>query len=76
MLLYGTGSTLAIIGFVLWPDLPTTQSLNYAFKTHPTVSIQCGCHFSMQLAVDVRIPEIFGGVEGEGIFIGTYNGLK
>ena len=24
----------------------------------------------MQLAVDVRIPEIFGGVEGEAIFIG------
>ena len=28
-------------------------------------------HFSMQLAVDVRIPELFGGVEGEAIFIGT-----
>ena len=38
MLLYGTGSTFAIIGFVLWPDLPTTQSLNHAFKTRPTVS--------------------------------------
>ena len=24
----------------------------------------------MQLAVDVRIPELFGGVEGEAIFIG------
>ena len=24
----------------------------------------------MQLAVDVRIPEVFGGVEGEAIFIG------
>ena len=24
----------------------------------------------MQLVVDVRIPELFGGVEGEAIFIG------
>ena len=24
----------------------------------------------MQLAVDVRIPELFGGVEGEAVFIG------
>ena len=30
-------------------------------------------YFSMQLAVDVRIPELFGGVEGEAIFIGSYN---
>ena len=28
-------------------------------------------HCSMQLAVDVRIPELFGGVEGEAVFIGT-----
>ena len=28
-----------IIGFVLWPDLPTTQSLNHAFKTHPTLLV-------------------------------------
>ena len=27
-------------------------------------------YLSMQLAVDVRIPELFGGVEGEAIFIG------
>ena len=32
----------------------------------------CMCvHYSMQLAVDVRIPELFGGVEGEVVFIGT-----
>ena len=37
MLLYGTGSVFAIIGFVLWPDLPTTQSLNHAFKIRPMV---------------------------------------
>ena len=34
---YGTGSTFAIIRFVLWLELPTTQSLKYAFKTRPTV---------------------------------------
>ena len=38
MLLYGTGSTFEIIGFVLWSDLPTVQSLNHAFKTRPTVN--------------------------------------
>ena len=37
LLYYGMGSTFAIIGFVLCPDLPTTPSLNHAFKTRPTV---------------------------------------
>ena len=27
------GSTIAIIGFAIWPDLPRTQSLNHAIKT-------------------------------------------
>ena len=31
------GSTIAIIGFVIWPDLPRTQSLNHAIKTFSTV---------------------------------------
>ena len=26
----------------------------------------------MQLAVDVQIPEIFGGMDGETVYIGTY----
>ena len=29
------GSSIAIIGFALWPDLTRTQWLNYAIKTHP-----------------------------------------
>ena len=47
---------------------------NYQIKNLAKIS-HCmyilSCHFSMQLAVDVRIPELFGGVEGEAIFIGT-----
>ena len=31
------GSTIAIIGFAIWPDLPRIQSLNHAIKTLPTV---------------------------------------
>ena len=31
------GSTIAIIGFTIWPDFPRTQSLNHAIKTLPTV---------------------------------------
>ena len=27
------GSSIAIIGFAIWPDLPRTQSLNHAIKT-------------------------------------------
>ena len=30
----------------------------------------------MQLAVDVSIPEVFGGVGGEAIFIGNDNALN
>ena len=37
ILQYGTGSTIAIIGFVIWPDLTSTQLLNHAIKTRPTV---------------------------------------
>ena len=37
ILQYGTGSSIAIIGFAIWPDLTTTQLLNYAIKTCPTV---------------------------------------
>ena len=42
--------------------------------SYRTMVVCCLCvhvvHFSMQLAVDVRIPELFGGVEGEAVFIG------
>lgn len=38
-----------------------------------TVVIILFCH-SMQLAVDVQIPEIFGGMDGEAVYIGTYIG--
>ena len=34
---YGTGSTFAIIEFIICPDLPKMQSLNHAIKTHPRV---------------------------------------
>ena len=34
---YGMGSTIAIIGFVIWPDFNRMQSLNYTIKTRPTV---------------------------------------
>ena len=34
--------------------------------------LQCVCVcYSMQLAVDVSIPELFGGVGGEAVYIGT-----
>ena len=31
------GSTITIIGFAIWPDLPRTQSLNHAIKNLPMV---------------------------------------
>ena len=31
------GSTIAIIGFTIWPDLTSTQLLNHAIKTRSTV---------------------------------------
>ena len=31
------GSTFAIIGLTIWPDLPKMQSLNHTIKTRPTV---------------------------------------
>ena len=31
------GSSIAIIGFAIWPDLTRTQSLKYVIETHPTV---------------------------------------
>ena len=37
MLQYDTGSTIAIIEFVIWPYLTSTQLLNHAIKTSPTV---------------------------------------
>ena len=37
MLQYDTGSTIAIIGFVIWPYLTNMQLLNHAIKTSPTV---------------------------------------
>ena len=37
ILRYGTGSSIAINGFAIWPDLTRTQLLNYAIKTRPTV---------------------------------------
>ena len=35
ILQYGTGLSIAIIGFIIWPDLTRTQLLNYAIKTRP-----------------------------------------
>lgn len=36
------------------------------------ICLICVCmYFSMQLAVDVRIPEPFGGVGGEAVYIGS-----
>ena len=37
ILQYGKGSSIAIIGFAIWPDLTRTHLLNYAIKTRPTV---------------------------------------
>ena len=37
ILQYGTGLIIAIIGFTIWPDLTSTQLLNHAIKTRPTV---------------------------------------
>ena len=34
------GSTIIIIGFAMWPDLPKTQLLNNAIKTHPMLYVQ------------------------------------
>ena len=37
ILLYSTGSTIAIVRFAIWPDKQKTQSLNHAIKTCRTV---------------------------------------
>ena len=37
VLQHGTGLTITIIGFAIWPDLTHTQLLKYAIKTRPTV---------------------------------------
>ena len=37
-------SSVAFIGFTIWPDLTTTQLLNCAIKTRPTVSVCCFDH--------------------------------
>ena len=37
ILQYGTGSTITIIGFAIWPDLTSMQLLNHAIKTRSTV---------------------------------------
>ena len=39
ILQYGTGLSIAIIGFAIWPDLTRTQLLNYAIKIRPTVAL-------------------------------------
>ena len=39
ILQYSTGSTIAIIGFAVWPDFPNTPSLNHAIKKQPTYGI-------------------------------------
>ena len=40
-------STIAIIGFAIWPDLTSTQLLNYAIKPHPTV-YDCNMHKNIE----------------------------
>ena len=45
------GSTFAIIGFAIWPDLPRTQSLNHAIKTLPAVSWRIRTQYS-QFAIN------------------------
>ena len=57
------------------------QRLSTYVLSHPTNCVcysvcvcvlQCVCVcYSMQLAVDVSIPELFGGVGGEAVYIGT-----
>ena len=37
ILQYGTGSSIAITGFAIWPDLTRMQLLNYAIKTRSIV---------------------------------------
>lgn len=38
------------------------------YNSTPVVFV---CHSSMQLAVDVQIPECFGGLDGEVVYIDT-----
>ena len=37
--MYGTGSTITIIEFAIWPHLPKILLLNHAIKTRPTVHL-------------------------------------
>ena len=39
---YGTGSTIAIMGFAIWFDFTSTQLLNHTIKTSPTVPTDVG----------------------------------
>ena len=34
----------------------------------------CLCWYSIQLAVDATVPAVFGGVEGEVVYIGEWDG--
>ena len=44
ILQYSAGSTIAIIGFAIWPNLISTQLLNHATKTQVQENFSVGTH--------------------------------
>ena len=53
------GSSIAIIGFAIWPDSTRTHLLNYTIKTRPTVSQYIVGMIVAQLPKIGRCQEIF-----------------
>ena len=63
ILQYGTGSTIAIIGFAIWPDLTSTQLLRFNTQLKPDLRCYsgkllhdayfCGATVKIKILVDV-----------------------
>ena len=75
-------STIVIIGFVIWPDLPRMQSLNHVIETLPTVThIMClprhkrHCSYKTQYYYDMTEVHVsFGKVVVQTIITVPYTG--
>ena len=54
------GSSIAIIGFAIWPVLTRMQLLNYAIKTHPTVIVHSSMIGHLCWKKTGKIADLFG----------------
>ena len=55
ILQYGTGLSIAIIGFAIWLDLTRMQLLNYVIKTRPMVIYVTFHDKIMHNALDINL---------------------